>query len=606
MKDITKLVILGKRHPYYNRTVDLAKDYYAYAEGGKDMDKMITEMRKSEDEEQDKTRVRISQFRTGRAISKIATQFKRVFRMDKAKFSVSKPDDSEAQHDGLAKYISSFGSKGETLIQDVEAKALYYNIIDPNVIQWNKWNGMDDTFEPFVFSSENCYYYEMKKGMINVAVLLAYMTKEVVVKEQIKAYDLEVYHTFEGQELSLTLEYIAELEDKTQFYSTSFVDEEGNTLAPEQTNINGNTYYTYTYSMGYKELPLMQYGYKLDAQTKGATYVSFYEEGVSVLKEMVNTGSQKDVTQYAHTYPKIVQMYHPCDYIPLNSADKCVGGVLALTNHICPSCKGTGEKAHNSGLDIIKVKAPDSKDEAYIKPNEFAGYINAPIDILEVQIEELKRLNVAFSEAIFGVDLSNRPNNETATANQNYFDTAYDVLYDFTKSPKHAFVLSVRQIANQLDINPETYRTSIVYSNDFNLDTEHQLLLQRKTAVEAGATPETLQSIDDRILRKQNRNNPEFVRVQQAMRKFLPFSSMSEELKRQEIANLPDSDYNKVLFTNFNQITNDIIESNKSFVMMSYEKQKETVKEVTQTYIDMIKTEAPSVVDRVDFELEEQ
>lgn len=586
MNTITKSVILGQRHANYNRTVDLAKDYYAYLEGGEDMAAKIKALRKQENKEQEDIRIRVAQFRTGRAIGKIATQFQRVFRMDKEKFSVTKANDEQQAQETLLPYLSNFGKDGETLIQDVESKAMYYNLLDPNAIQWNKWNPNGQVFEPFMFSSENALYYEKTKGLITKAVLKAFMSKQAIKGNELKTYNLELFYTFEGSSLNISIKFDKELETLTSFYSTEFVDENGNPLEYEQTKIGDDVYFTYTYEMNYTELPLVQYGYIKDVQTRGETFVSLYHKGVPVLDELINTGSQKDVTQYNHTFPKLVQLYHPCDFIDGNTADQCRNGVMNISKETCPACHGTGQKTHDSGLDVIQLQAPESKDDAFIKPNEYAGYINAPIDILNVQISEVDKLFVTFSEAIFGVDLSNRPNNETATANQNYFDTAYDVLYDFTKSPVHVFVFTVRHIASQLGIDDSQYKTNLVYSSNFNLDTLHQLLLQRKIAVEAGATPETLQAIDDKILMKQNRNNPAFVKMQQAMRKFLPFGSLSEDMKMIEIANLPNSNPDKVLFMKFNQITNDIMNNEKSFVLYSYDKQKAIVEQYTQKYVE--------------------
>ena len=109
-------------------------------------------------------------------------------------------------------------------------------------------------------------------------------------------------------------------------------------------------------------------------------------------------------------------------------------------------------KSHTSGQSVVQLAVPEDGEKA-IKPSDLAAYIAPNIDIAKIQIEEVEKLSGKISSTIFGVDLNKKPNVAvTATENQNYYDTAYDVLHDFTKSPISAFVFCVNTMAEALGV----------------------------------------------------------------------------------------------------------------------------------------------------------
>lgn len=603
MNDITKRVIRGDRHPHYDRTVKLQQLYYAYAEGGEGMDEIIKSLRHNESELASKARLRLSKFRTGSVISKSETQLKRVFRLDKNKDEIKKISNNSEQsdvHSEIASKLLRFGSDGSGLLEYTENQALLLNKTDPNAIQWTRYNPTLKEFEPEVFNSDNVLWVTKYKSEIVEAVLAradvySYMSADSIISPnkksvgKIKHETINYYYTFSKNKAGVTLEVAVKVEKQAEidgYYTEKFQDVE-----PEIETINGNKYHVYTYAMGSDVMPLTQYGYILD-QSKGSNgkvYVSWYHEAIEILHELVDVGSMFDVTVYAHTFPKLFTRFEPCDATS-EDGQECVGGRYELSKKTCTTCKGTGKKTHNSGLDRIEVAVPEFvKENGIIALSDYAHYVTPPIDILHEQKTIVDAAPSKFAECVFGIDIANRPNNETATANQNFYDTAHDVLFEFSKSPSSVYLHCIDVIASSLGIPSDTYKAELQYSKDFHLQTEQELLALRQTAVNAGATPETLRNIDMRILVKQNKSNSHYLSTQAVMRKFLPFSSVSEDIKAAELLGLPDTDPNKVLYFNYNQITEDIMQYEQAFNISTYKKQKEIVEKYTNIYVEKAK-----------------
>ena len=599
MNDITKRVIRGDRHSCYARTVELQELYYAYAEGGEGMKDIIKSLRQSEPEEAAKARLRQSKFRTGAVISKSETQLKRVFRLDKNKNEIKEIENGSEKkdvHSEIASKLMRFGSDGSGLLEYTENQALLLNKVDPNAIQWTKYNPNTNQFEPEIFHSDKCLWVSKYKSEIIEAVLTrsdvySYMLEDVNQgKGKVKSETIDYYYTFikeDGKvELEVAVKVIKEANEKG-YYTDTFCE-----LEPEEEMINNNKYYVYTYQMGGDFLPLTQYGYILDQKkhSNGNVYVSWYHDAIEILHELVDVGSMFDVTVYSHTFPKLFTRYDPCDASD-DRGNECKGGRYEMSNEPCKVCKGSGKKSHLSGLDQIEVAVPEFiKENGIIALSDYAHYVTPPIDILTEQKSIVDAAPSKFAECVFGIDIANRPNNETATANQNFYDTAHDVLFEFSKSPTSVYLHCIDVIASALGISADTYKAELQYSKDFHLQTEQELLALRNTAVQAGANPETLRNIDMRILVKQNKSNSHYLSTQAIMRKFLPFSSVSEDIKATELMNLADTDPNKVLYFNYNQITEDIMQLEPSFNIKSYEQQKDIVQKYTQIYIDKAKS----------------
>ena len=101
-------------------------------------------------------------------------------------------------------------------------------------------------------------------------------------------------------------------------------------------------YYTYSYDNPNSYLPLHQFGYITDVETKNTSFVSYWHNSMPVLKELVDLGSMKDITFYVHTFPRLYEYYQPCNYVDRKSGNVCKSGTMQPSGHTCGVCKGTG------------------------------------------------------------------------------------------------------------------------------------------------------------------------------------------------------------------------------------------------------------------------
>ena len=591
MQEITKRVILGQRHANYTRTVEVMNSYNMYA-FGIGIDKLITSLREQETKEEEDQRVRLTQFRTGAEVARNANQIKRVFRADKQKFEYSSKEEVTK---AISVYTNQLGSNGEQLLDYIESESLLQNTVDPNSVTWIKYYNNpqgDDSFNPSLFSSKNVYWINKNKGAIVEAVLFNLDSVSYFKEKKLQAKDVPVYYTFEPNGLYyVTFELIKDILDNSNYYDAYNFEQ-----AVSSEMIEEKIYYTFAYENPLDFLPLHQYGYLKDPITNNTSFVSYWHNAMPNYKELVDLGSMKDITTFLHTFPMRYEYYQPCDYVDIHSGNQCKGGTLQPSGNSCHVCKGTGGKTMTSGQSVIQLAIKDGENN--IKPSDLAAYSTPPIEILKVQIEELDKMSGKISKTIFGVDLNTKSNVAvTATENQNYYDTAYDVLYDFTQSPVAAFDFFIRVIADTKNIKDVAPR--LVYTNNYNLETEADLLMLRKVATDANANPETLESIDKRILLKQNKHNTAFMKVHDVMRKFLPFSSVDNELKSSIIQSLPSKSLQRTLALNFSQITNDIRFKYPMFTLKTHDEQKKIVDDVTQIYIDLA-LESESIVESID------
>jgi hypothetical protein len=190
------------------------------------------------------------------------------------------------------------------------------------------------------------------------------------------------------------------------------------------------------------------------------------------------------------------------------------------------------------------------------------------------------------SEAVFSIDISFQHNGtKTATEIKNYRGTAQDVLFEFTKSPTKLFLFNLDIMARYLGIT-EGLNTDIVYSNQFDLESETELLTMLGMAKESGAAPEVVENINKRIVKKQNRTDSAYMNVYNSMRKFEPFGNIPKEIKAMIVAELPNSSLQKSLYLNFKEISEYIIANNPAFLMLSYDAQKAIIDGLAQRFAD--------------------
>jgi hypothetical protein len=158
-------------------------------------------------------------------------------------------------------------------------------------------------------------------------------------------------------------------------------------------------------------------------------------------------------------------------------------------------------------------------------------------------------------------------------------------MFEFTKSPAKMFTFTVDIMAQSLGITD--IETKLLYTNEYDLESEDYLIQLLKLAKEAGASPEVIENINKRIVVKQNRTDSSYMSVYNAMRKFEPFSNLTPELKQNIVLSLPDSSPQKALLLNFKEITEDIVANEPAFLLLDYNRQKQIIQERAEMFASM-------------------
>lgn len=579
MNDKTKAVINGYTHKNYYYTCELAH-FYNQIVTGEGYGELIVNYKPRETDAQKAQRVNITQNRTKSIAGKVEGFFKRVFRADKLKLDVSHDDEQRSAE--IGQYLNDYGNDGQSLLNWSEETALYYNNIDPNAFYWVRHsvqNGVD-TFSPFIFNAHEIKDYGQSKGVLNYCIAELCETVHYY-EDTTKEKAIKIYYTFTPEGLEMAVELDEKVLINSDFYD-QFKNEAGtfDTIETE----NEKDYIIIFVPSETGAVPVTRVGYRYDKKTEAKTFVSFWDQATEEYKQLVNRGSEYDLSLTLHAFLQKIQYYTPCDYQDTDTHAICRGGTLHPSGDTCPSCSGSGKQVHTSSQDVIEVQLPgDDGEQTTISPKDLVFYVDVPFNIVKQQKEDVKEYTPKIIESIFGVDISHQQTtNATATQINNYYDTAQDALFEFTKAPAKLFTFTVQTIAKTLQI--DDVKSELLYTNEYDLESEDYLLNLLKLAKEAGANSEAIENINKRLNVKQNRTDSAYFSVYNSMRKFEPFATIPAELKTQIILNLPDSSIQKALYLNFKEITEDILYNEPAFLLLDYNQQKAIINAKAEAY----------------------
>ena len=135
-------------------------------------------------------------------------------------------------------------------------------------------------------------------------------------------------------------------------------------------------------------------------------------------------------------------------------------------------------------------------------------------------------------EAIFGVDLDKDSTGmTTATEINSSYNTAYDKMNRFANGYVHMYLFLVDCIAKIKGFNTDQFKAILTFPNEFDLESESELLALLGRAKENGASYDIIKNIERRINQKQNKGNQQAVEIAEALLQFKPFKQLSDTKK---------------------------------------------------------------------------
>jgi hypothetical protein len=337
--------------------------------------------------------------------------------------------------------------------------------------------------------------------------------------------------------------------------------------------------------------PVMRVGYKRDEATKGRTYVNPWHDALCFFDKSVKTVSELDISMTQHAFPQKIMYVHKCQGI--SREKRCNGGRLQ-SGEQCTACGGSGYKIHTTGMDALLLPMPESKDDV-LDLEKLIAYKSPPIELVKFQNEYVQQLKQEAHTAVFNSQALIKKSFQTATENDNNFQSIYDALEPFTEKlseiwREHVILFGI--IAGEKDA--DSIDTTHEFPADYKLKTSDVLLGERKMANDSGAPPFLVEAIDDDLAGITFAGDELSLQKYRVKRRFYPFMGKSMDQVAEAVTSEFVAKAPKVLYFNFDQIFKDLESENPEFWLMTdFKKQRGLVDRKVQQYIAILDAEKP-------------
>lgn len=611
----TRMIETGEKHQDYDRVTELANTYNIYITGLNIGSKLIQYVPR-EDKTMFDQRIRLTSSITPAIAESIATPFNKVIRNDRIRKDIKIENEARKQavETMMKSYYGSKRKKSRGLEHWLKTRFLELQFIDPNawvVVEWSaaQTEGQPVQPRPFEVSSE----WAINFLIVNDETKWLFVRQPITFKSKTPQATggAGIPGTSSGTPGSVAPGVVQPANEtaKNQGYRFTLYDEDVTVVFeqadpeylkdnPVQTGettveIKNLTYIvrTYTPLVGYP--PVMRIGYKRDDATKGRTFVNPWHKALCYFDKSVKTVSELDISMTQHTFPQKIQYVHKCQ--GASKEKRCNGG-RTPGGEQCTVCKGTGYKVHTTGMDVLLLPMPESPQDM-LDPDKLITYKYPPIDLVKFQDEYTEKLEVKAHRAVFNSQALTKTSFQTATENDNNFQSIYDALEPFTEKlsemwREHVILFAIiagETDADKIDVTHE-------FPADFKLKTSDVLLGERKTAGESGAPSFLIETIDDDLATIIYAGDPLGLQKYRVKRRFYPFMGKSPDEVAEAVASEFVPKAPKVLYFNFDSIFKEIERENPEFWLMTdFKKQRGLVDKKVQQYVAILDTEKPAI-----------
>lgn len=592
--DVLKNTIVTKEpHKDYARVTEIAEQYTKFATGV-GIETLLERFTPRENEDAFNQRIKLSQLITPAIVNSIAAPMYKVARTN-AEESIkwSTGEEKEKKKSELNFVLSKF--YGEQSVESyLNQRLVELDCTDPNTFIAVEFQGEYDpkkpdqkvTPYPFEINSKEAFNYKYVNNELQFLIVkldkydidekeqpvvlnkfTQYLENDNIVATQVLAYKLA--------------KEVMENPKAEVFYTNEKEKEKGEIYLIEVFNHNN------------KKIQAKRIGTKKDLSTRGRTCVPMMHPAYSFLMKSVKTVSEFDLTNCLHVFQKLVQYDETC---PGNRQKNIVcNGGKTPEGKDCPECEGSGWKNHKSSADIIRVKLPkDPKDMANL--NSYMAYFAPAMDLLEFQKKfgfyELTQLAI---KSVYTSDLfSSDQVVATATEKSIDLESVYDALKPFADNYsglKMHIIYCVAQFRNL----GEGFSISHQFPKNFKMESLSMLLDYLAKANTSGSPAYVKDEINKDIAKKLYADKPHELLELETKAKYYPFNGKSESEINNILLNDLTTQYNKVLYANFNNVFSQLEEEHQlnglNFYMIEPKKQSELVKAKVQELVDAINKE---------------
>lgn len=574
--------IRGARHQFYDYTVKLATECHSYMTGTK-QEKLLRRFKSRETDAQMIQRENLFLSPTRGAISPISNIYRKIRFLDPDAVK-KRPTLGGAKEDALAMFMNN-AWENQTIEDYIYDISEFYNFYDPNamvIIQERRERNDDGDVEnitiyPIEATSEQVVNYDLEQGKIKWLVVefksfekLKSMNREKQIsKFYIYAPGVEMWY-IEYHETIPPFNRLVEIKVGSKMRKFAVSEFQTTTI----------------------ETPAFRIGCYLDPETQNSTFSPPYWEAIMKLDELVRDKSMQDVNIVGHYYPREYVFSPSCDYVDKVTNLKCVDGFIG--ENTCPCCKGKAYDLHISEQDRVilalplgAMEIPDLSKLIYwhMPPDWLAKYMDERLTVTEKAIFWLT----------FNTELLDKPTGETPTATGEIIDyeAIQQKLTPYAKIISDNWRKSIRVAIQYLEAWEKGLPVEHSFPKDHKLQTVDQLIAYYAKAKTAGLPYFILRSIEDKIISKEQVDNPQLANLYKAFRNHLPFKDKDPSSIIRILQDRAPDDFDRVVWENSDKIYQLLIVRQENFAEMKYDAQRAVIEEIIEEVKKGITAPAP-------------
>lgn len=561
--------IMGARHQFYEYTVKLAAECHSYMTGTK-QEKLLKRFKSRETDLQMTQRENLFLSPTRGAISPVSNVYRKIRFLDPDAVK-KRPILEGKKEEALSSFLNNAweNQRLEDYLYDISE---FYNFYDPNaavVIQERRERNDDGDVEkitiyPLEATSQQVVNYELEQGKIKWIVL------EFKSVERLKSTNRDKQISkFYIYGPGIELWYI-------EFHETP---PESQKIKEIKVGSKLRKFAVSEYSTTTVETPAFRVGCYLDPETQNNTFIPPYWEAIMKLDELVRDKSMQDVSITGHYYPREYAFSPACDYVDKDKNLKCVDGFVGMET--CPACNGKGHNLHVTEQDRIIIALPVGATD--IPDLSKLMYWHLPPDWLAKYMDQrLTASEKAVFWLTFNTELLDKPTGETPTATGEILDyeAIQQKLTPYAKIISDNWRKSVRIGIQYLEAWEEGLPVEHSFPKDHKLQTVDQLIAYYQKAKTAGLPYFILRSIEDKIISKEQVDNPELANLYRAFRNHLPFKDKDPSSIIRILQDRAPDDFDRVVWENSDKIYQLLVAKYESFSQMKYDAQRSVLEQV--------------------------
>jgi hypothetical protein len=566
------------RHKDYDRVTHLAKKYKQLITG-EGIEEQLKQFVRREDPDLFEQRKRITKQITPAVMNSIMKPAYKISRCDNIKKDIIHPEEKSKQE--IIEKAEKFW--GISSVDDYLAvRFIQLDFTDPNafiVVEFDPFDPLKEKAapRPFEVSSEMAINFKYKNNILQWLIVkdeCTYVDKEgkLCAGEKYTMYlpnDIIVYEEVdkETNEILFSDERLIIKVGERKF-SVQYLQPKGGSVQA------------------------FRVGHELDLVTDGRTFVSPAEPAMSWLEKSLKHVSEMDLSVALHVFPQKAAVVHPCPDI------NCNKGVHRITGGVCSTCNGSGTMTHKAAHDVIEVPMPRTGEE-FPDLTKYVAYFTPDIALIKWMDDYVDKLEEKSIKAVYNSETFKRDEvHKTATGENIDLQNVYDTLFPIASHFSFLWKGIYKFIAVFTDNNHKDLQIIHKFPRDFKFKSETELIQDLKTVNDSDAPDFLRQEISWDIAMIRYRDDPEALKRYEVRNYFKPFMGKSfEEIQLIFSLGLARQ-YDKVLWSNFDIIFDDLERENQGFYDLKYKDQVKLVDKKVQKL--MLELEAVKAINLKD------